>query len=817
MESPLPLLRQTVRRLLKFPGSTAIAIFAMALGIGSTAFMFAVLEGLFLRGLPFEDSENLVHLECNLLSEDIESMEVQQHDFEVWRRDQTSFEDLAGFTSGTMNLADGDVPDRLSGTWISANFLDLVGVEPAMGRGFGAEDAEPGAPDVVILAHHVWQQRYGGDPSVLGQTVRINAEPATLIGIMPEEFRFPVDQDAWMPLRLETRELPRGANDLRTLEVFGRLKAGKSIDQANVEMSLLASRLENEFPETNEGVGVIVQPYLEEFINAETRRLTGVMFAAVLLVLLIACLNVASLLIARVTQRQRELAIRSALGSSLRQAMTRVLAEAAVIASLGAVLGMVLAHQALAVFDQAIASQSPPFWVQFYIDGRTLAAVALFTFLASLIAGALPALQSARPDIGLVLSDSSRGSTSHRTTLANRSLVITQIAISAALLIGAALTVRSVLAAHSYDLVFDSEDLLVARAGLFGERYEDDEEKVAFFEQARRSLAEDPRVQSVAVSTVVPAETEIGAPSTRFERPGEEYDQPFQMPWARQVAASPGYFDALDVELLAGRDFAPSDSAEAPKVAIVNAGFAAREWPGENPVGKTVDLWMGEEAETEDATAGLVEVIGMVPDLRFSEFDDEDDQQGIYLPLAQVAPSFAWLIVETRGDPAAFAPELRQAVLAVDRDLPLYFVDTMNEVLEKTLFFPNLLWVLFGLFGLSALFLASVGLYGSTAFAVARRTQEMGVRLALGASGRDLMRMVLGQGLRQTLIGLSIGLVLGAGLSALLSSALFQVPVLDPVGFVAIPLLLIAVTITACALPALRASRVDPMESLRYD
>ncbi len=808
-------LRYAYRMLMKNPGSSAVAVIAMALGIGLTVSMYAIIDGVFLGGLPFEESERLMHLERNNLSRDVESMEVSRHDFEDWQKQQQSFEALAGFTSGTFNLADDGLPERYDGSWISPGFLDMLRVKPVIGRGFEPADAVLDAPPVLLLSHQVWQRRYAGSNEVVGQIVRLNSKPTTIIGVLPEGFNFPVTEELWMPLILETETLAR--EEGTTLEVFGRLRDGVSIDEAAVEMATIAQRLEQQYPETNEGVSAVVQPYLDEFIDDDTRVLLGVMFVAVLMVLLIACFNVANLLIGRAAVRTRELAIRSALGSGRARAIFQVLAEAGLLALLGAVFGIGLAHAGLKAFDRALAQTDPPFWMQFSVSGKVLLVTLAATIGAALVAGLIPAIQASRTNVGLVLSDTSRGSTSFRLGRISRAMVIAEVAISFALLVGAALTVRSVLAVNSYDLHFDPDHLLTARMGLFEGDYPEEQDWVAFYEQLQEKVASKAAVASAAIGTVVPTETEIGSGGTRFERPGEAYEKPWDMPFARWSVVSPNYWQTLGVELLAGRDFTTADREGAPAVVIVNEAFAQQEWPGENPIGQRVNVYLGEEKEAESDEAGWMEVIGVAPDLRFADFDNEEDQQGLYVPLAQNPVRFAWIIVETHGEPNSFVDPLRHTVLELDAGLPLYFVRSMNQVLDRTMFFPNMLWVLFTTFGAVAILLAALGLYGVVAFGVSQRIQEIGVRLAFGAQTHEILRMVLKQGMSKVAIGLVIGLALAAPLAWFLGSVLFQVEPADPVTFLVVPALLAGIAVLACLLPARRAATVDPLRALHYE
>ncbi len=808
-------LRYTFRKLARTPGSSAAAVIAMALGIALTTWMYAIIDGTVLRNLPYEEADRLLHLERNNLSRDIDSMEVTQHDFAAWSDQQQSFEGLAGFTFGTFNLADETLPERYDGAWISANFLDLLRVDPILGRRFKAEDEQVGAAPVILLGHHVWRKRYGSDPDVVGRVIRVNSELTTVVGVLEEGFLFPIRQDAWMPLILETHELQRGEGT--TLEVFGRLKDGVTLDAASGEIATIARRLEQEFPETNEGVGSVLQPYINEYVGDQTRMLLGVMMACVLLVLLIACFNVANLLIGRASKRGRELAIRSALGSSRWQTIVQVMSESAVVAFAGAAIGVAIAHFGLQLFDTALATTDPPFWFVFELSTRVLLVVIGVTVASALIAGIFPALQASRPNVGQVLQDTSRGSTSFRLGRVTRFLVIAEVAGSCALLLGAGLAVRSVLAQTSYDLRIATDHLMSARIGLFEGDYPEDSDRTLFWQRLRDKVASRAEVASAAIGTVMPADTRIGADGTRFERPGETYEGPRDMPFTRLSAVSPGYFETLGAEILAGRDFNSADDRDSTAVALVNEDFARKEWPGESPIGQRVNLWMGTEEEAENPAAGWLEVVGLVPNLRAAEFDNEDDQQGVYQPVAQSEVRFAWIIARTRNDPVAFANPLRSTVQEIDANLPLYYVRSMDKVLEETLFMNNLLGMMFSTFGAVALILACVGLYGVMAFAVTQRIQEMGVRMALGADRGDVFGLILRQGLGKVAVGLIPGIGLGALLGLALGSFLFQVKSGDPVTFVAVPAILLVVSVIACLLPARRASSVDPVEALHYE
>ena len=795
-----------------------MAVVAMALGIGLTAGMLAILDGLLLRGLPFDGAERLYDISNRRAASDTFAaggMAVSLHDYLDLRADQQSFEDLVPYYSGTVNLSDGAQPERHDGLWTTASFFSTLRVAPAMGRALHEADSAAGAAPVLVISHRLWQRRFGADPAILGRSVRANSVSATVVGVMPEGFHFPSIQDVWQPVPTYA-ERDRGDDRGPRVRILARLKDGVSPVGAAEELSGPGERLAECFPNLNEGLGIAVRPFMDSVVDRQTRRVVGLMLAAVLFVLLLACFNVSHLLIGRAALRSRELAIRTALGGRRRHAVAVTLVESATIAALGAALGLAFAYGGVRLFDRAMQSTAPPTWIEFYLSPGVFAWVALCTVSAALISAFVPAWQTSSLHVRSALVDGSRGS-GFRMGRAGRAMVVAQVAVSTALSVAAGLAVRGVVEAQTYAHAFDGEHLLSARLGLFEGDYPEDADLLDFYDRWRRSFGQRPDVERAAVGTVLPAEQQIGADMRPFERPGEHYADPGTRPLSRWVAISPEYFEVLGVEILEGRPFLEGDSGAAPSVAIVNRSFAAREWPGSSPLGRTVDFWMGEAEEAADPDAGQVRVVGVVPDLRFASFDNEDDQYGVYVPVAQFPSRFAWAIVRGRGDPKTLVEPLHRAVLDLDPNLPLYYVRTMDEVLDEAVYMPKVITSLFTLFGLASLIMACAGMYGLMAFAVSRRTREMGIRLALGADGPCLVRLILGQGLRQVLLGLSLGLPVGAALGFFLSSVFFQVGPLDPQTFLTVPLLLTIASLAACWLPAQRASRVDPVRVLAVD
>ena len=797
-------LKVGLRILRKNPGPSLFAVLALTLGIGLTVMMFSIVYGALLRGLPFDEPQELVHLERSNVERGIESMEVTIHDYTDWREQQRqSFTDLGAWYSGTVNVADGESPERYDGAFITPSTFALLGVRPVLGRSFMEEDRQTGAPMVMLIGHQLWQERYDGDPGVIGRTVRVNGEPGTIVGVMPEGFLFPFQQQVWVPLRLDPIALARGEGT--TLEVMGRLRPGVTIDRAMVEMSGIAQRLAAEYPQTNAGIAPIIQPFTEEFIGEEPTRLLYTMLGAVFLVLLIACANVANLLMSRAATRTKEVGIRTALGASKTRIVLQFLTEAFLLALAGAAAGLAIAWVGVRAFNSAIADTGPPFWIDIRID----AAAVLFTLglaaLAALVAGAIPALHAARANVNDILKDESRGSSSFRLGRFSKGIVVVEIALSCGLLIGAGLMTKSVTKLRTLDFGFPT-DVFTARVALMEADYPDSVARALFIEQLVPRLQQVPEIEALALSTALPG-LGSGGPNVRIE--GQDYDLEGELPWARGNSVSATYFETYGVRVQEGRSFTEQDRMESLPVAMVNQAFATRYFSDESAVGRRIRF--GREPD-----APWVTIVGVVPDM-FEKGLDDEVPEAVYTPLAQAPPRFFSITARTRGEPLAITQKVREAVVSIDGDLPIYFVRTLQSAIDQSYWFFSVFGALFMVFGAAALFLAGVGLYGVMATSVAQRTREMGVRMALGAQARDVLALIFRQGFVQIGIGLVLGLGLAVGVSNLLTIVLYEVDPRDPIVFVAIITFLIAAASLACFVPARRATRVDPNVALRSE
>lgn len=806
MEKILKDLRYGGRMLRKNPGIAAISVLAFTLGIGLTTTMFSIVYGALYRGLPFEEPEELLHIGRNNLPQDLDDVDMTIHDFADYREQQTAFEGVAAFSMRSSYLADSeDRPERYTGTFISANFLDLLGVRPLAGRGFREGEDSPDAAPVILLGYNVWRDRYGMNSDVIGRTVRLNGEAMTVIGIMPEGFEFPIDNHLWTPLRVNPLAVERGQGP--ALEAFGRLRDGVSMEQAQTQLSAIAQRLALEYPETNEGVGAIVKPYTTEFIGDEPVQLLHFMLLAVFLVLLIACANVANLLLSRAAVRTKEVAIRSALGASRSRVVVQLLAEAFTIAAVGGVLGLGVGWVGVQLFNRAIVDVNPPFWIDIKIDPVAVLFVMALVVVSSLVAGIVPALKASGANMNDVLKDESRGSSGLRIGKLSKGLVVAELALSFGLLVGAGLMIKSVVNASSIDFGFHTETVFTARLGLPAADYPDSLSQTQFYDRLEPLLEARYGAETVTLARTFPG---LGSIVSRFAVEGETYERDQDHPNTRWVRITPGYFETFGVRLREGRDFTRQDNGTSVPVAIVNQSFAAAFFPGESPLGRRVRLG---DSRSEQP---WLTIVGVAPDM-YLDGPENEEPAGLYVPFHQHPDEWVGIAIRTAGNPLAITAEVRDLVASVDANMPIYFIDTLENWIGQSSWFIRVFGTIFMIFGGVALFLASVGLYGVMSFSVQQRTKEMGVRMALGAQGTDVLRLIVRQGITQLTIGLVLGLGLAVALSRGMGILLFGVEPLDPTTFVAIILVLATTGLLASFIPARRATRVDPVMALRYE
>lgn len=801
-------LRYAGRMLFKNPGVSLMAVVALALGIGVTATMFSIVYGALMRGLPFEGGDRIMMVWRTELSQNASRMSVPVHDYLDWRGQQKSFESLAAYYQGTVNVTWSDRPERFDGAFITANGFAALGVQPFLGRGFREDEELPGGVMPVILSYHLWQDRFHGDREALGQTVKTNGETAQIVGVMPEGFLFPERDDIWVPLREDPVQLPRGGGTW--LNVYGRLREGVTLDQASTEFAGIAARLAGAYPDTNKGIGVSVEPFTKSAIGDDAAGILSSMLAVVSLVLLIACANVANLLLARAAVRTKEVGIRTALGAHRWRVVSQMVAEALALAVVGGALGAGLAWVGVTLFARAIVDTSPPFFLVFKVDAPILLFILGISMFAAVVAGGLPALKASRMDISGVLKDESRGSSGLTIGRMSKVLVVGEIAMSLALLVAAGLTARSITTLREFDYGFDPDAVFTARVGLFDAEFPDTLSRRSFYDELSRRIGAIPGVRSSSLATILPGGA--GANRSSFAVEGKSYPEDRDYPAAFNGLVTPGYFATVGVSVAAGRDFDEGDVAGSLPVALVNESFAKKFLPGQSALGARF------RPGTSGSSASWLTVVGVVPDLWMQGMQNaEASPAGYYVPLAQSDARFMSLLARGPSDPMSLSAEVRKAVESVNADTPIYFVDTVAGRIAENTWVYNVFGVLFMVFGFVALFLASIGLYAVMAFSVSRRTPEVGIRMALGAARGQVLGLILRQGIVQ----IGIGLVLGLGLALLVSRALkevlFQVSSADPFTFVVVPLVLAVTGILASLVPARRATRVDPMIALRSE
>lgn len=798
----------SLRSLRKEPASAVITSVTLALGIGLCTIAFSLVYGVFLRGLDVPMPERLFLIMESNPSRNQEWMWMNVHDFHDFREQQTSFEAIGHYSTGTVNLSGGGEPVRYNGGFVSANLFDLLQVRPFLGTTFRPEDDRAGAPLTILLGFEAWRTRYESDREIVGRSVLVNGEAATILGVMPEGFRFPQNQELWVAQRDTRAANPDRARSTQ-FQVIGRLRDGMSRDQAEREMTVIAARLAQEYPASNEGVTTRFRTFVEDDTGPELRAVFGAMQAATILVLLIAIANVANLLMTRATLRTKEAAVRTALGASRFRVVLPFFAETLVLATAGAIIGLGIAYTGITLFDGATQDVGKPYYMVFRIDLPVLGFVAGITGLTALIAGAAPAFQVLKTDVQSTLKDESRGSGALGGRL-TKVLVVAEIALSCALLIGAGLMVKSIVKVRTFEYPFTTENILTARVGLFEAEYPDSGARRTFFRELQRRLEALPGVDAVTLTTSLP----LQSGGSRIAIEGQVYAKEQDYPDARSANIAPGYFPTFGVKVLSGRDFTENDDAASLPVAMVNQAFVTRFFPDRDPLGRRFAEQWG-----RDSLSAWRTIVGVVPDLRMEGFDvDETHPSGYYVPLAQRDPRFVSLALRTSGtEPLTLTPAVRQAVTALNPNLPIYNVDSMEGVIRQETWFYYVFGTLFIAFGAAALFMATVGLYGVLSFSVSRRTREMGIRMALGATGRDVIRLVLHQGGKQIAVGLGLGLLLAFGVTRVIGLLMFEVTPQDPPVFTGVVLTIAAVGLLASLVPARRATRTHPTAALRYE
>lgn len=813
MSDLLSHVRYALRMLVRRPGLSLSAVTAIGLGIGLTTTMFSIVYAGVIKGLPYEEADRLVALFRNRPAQGVQFMGVSIHDFEDWRRQQTSFEDIAAYYAETVNVGGTEGrPIRYLGNYASAHIFDVLRVRPVLGRTFRPEEDHPSTPPVMILSYRAWQDRFNGDPSVIGRVVRANARPTTIVGVMPERFGFPGPVDAWLPLRIDPLAFPRSGGpklEGTQLNAVARLEDGVTLEQAQAEMSAIAGRLASEYPESNQGIGITAMRQADTFIGPEAAGMLYTMLAAVFGVLLIACANVANLLLARGVDRSKEIAIRSALGSGRGRIIGLLLVETLALTTLGAAVGLVIARIGTAAFNAGFATQEMPPWFVIGLEPAVLAFVIGLTLVATVLAGIIPAVRASRPNVAEIMNDESRGSSGRRLGRISRGLVVAQLAVSCSLLVAAGLMIRTVVNVTAFDYGFDTANIFTARVGLFENDYPTPEAQLRFYEGLHDRLEGRPGLRAAAFTSDLPGRGTSQMQPLSVD--GVAYATGEDHPLARRVVITPDYFDVVGVRPVSGRGFSRADGADGEPVAIVNERFVSLFFPVQDPLGARIRLGPDD--------APWRRIVGVVPDLHLGGAIGAINprHEGVYIPLAQNVINFMSLVVRTEQAPASYAATIQDDVNRIDGALPLYWVRSLSDQYSLDTWFYRAFGSLFVAFGLAALAMATIGLYGVMAFAASSRTREIGVRMALGADRRNVLLLILRQGAWQVGMGLAVGVGLAALLARALGLLLFNVRPWDPTIFAAVVAALALAGLVACLIPAGRATRTDPVNALRYD
>ena len=794
------------RMLARDPGFTAVMVIALALGIGVNTTVFTLVNAVLFRGLPFERADRIMYLTSSEPSKNRTDLDVSYPDFQDWRSQTRTFQGLAAFTGTGMVVSDSSAaPERYYGYRLTTNTFSLVGQKPLLGRDFLPEEDRPGAAPVCIIGYTLWESRFGRDPHVLGRTVRINEAPATIVGVMPKGMKFPVNGEMWMPL-VPSAESAKREN--RDFNVVGRLADGVPLQKARMEFEAIAQRLEKAYPKSNQGIHSRIIPYNDEFNGEQIRLVFLALLGAVGFVLLIACANVANLLLARSLGRSREISIRTALGAGRWRVIRQLLVESVLVGVLGGAVGWLIAMWGVHLFDLATADVGKPYWIVFRMDFTVFAYLAAICLITGILFGLAPALQLSRADLSSTLKEGGRGSSGGaRVRYLSGALVVTEVALSIVLLVGAGLMIRSFLNMYGMTSRFPADRILTMRLNLPKSKYPDDPARVRFYDSLEQRLAAVAGVESAVLTTSLPA---TGSGRWKVEMEGKPAVEEEKLPLVAAVWTSPGYLAAIGVPVLRGRGLDRSDGLPGKEAAIVNQRFAAKYWPGEDPLGKRIRVhWDGERS--------WATVVGINQDFQQTHPEASEVEPLIYLPLRMKPDSGYTIMARTGAAPKALTSGIRKAIQEMDSDLPVYDVRTLDEQFERQRWPFRVFGTLFTVFALIALLLSSVGLYATMAYSVTRRTREIGVRMAMGASSGSVLRMVLTQGLRQLAIGLVLGLAAAFGMARVLKSLLVRVTPTDPATFVIISAVLIAVGILACWMPSRAAMKVDPMVALRYE
>ncbi len=802
------------------PALSVLAVVALAIGIGLTTSMFSVANGILFKGESYEYFDRLMHLDPIASDTGEKKYGLPFDVIEQMNRDAKTFEGFSGWTFGTVNLSGNGLPERYDGAFISSNFLDLLGVKPHLGYSFSdpAVDSRNGAQRVILIGYDVWKHRYYGDPKIIGKSVRVNGVDAIITGVMPRDFNFPLNQELWLPIE-QTPTNSKG----KTGKAFGRIKKDASKDEAEAELASMMEKISSSEDDIEKmaKVSLGIKPFSRQFMSKKMIMEILLGLITGIFVLLIACANVANLLLARSTLRAKEMAVRSALGATRFKIIRQLLVESLILATLGAIGGLILASWGVDYLWSTMQKMELPYWMNFQIDGNVVLFVIIITLLSGIISGIAPAWEASRTNVMNMLKDASATSSGFSIRRFSKFLAVVQIAISCALLIGAGLTIKTLVNLKYTEVGFDPEKLLTVRMGLFPADYPDNESRQAFYKKLVINLRHQTGVEAAAMTNWIFQTNKEWMDEESCAIEGKDYASEQDLTAVVRTSVSSTFLTDLDIPLVDGKYFCLLNEEEKKEnVVIVNESFAKKMWPGQSAIGKRLKFDNEMHGMTHEMNDDWLKVAGVIKDFKITGHDSHlrSDVDDIILePFWQEKDlAFATVVVRTYGDPKAAITKVRQQVQAIDPHLPIYFAKTMNEYFYDSSYYYRLLAGLFTVFGAMALFLASVGIYGVMSFSITQRTREIGIRMALGAKKKSILNLILKQGALQVFTGLVIGIPMAFGLANMLKYWLYGVKPNDLPTFAAVIICLASVALLACFLPARRATKVHPMDALRY-
>lgn len=798
MDTFLKDIRYGIRGLLKRPTFTVIAVITLGLGIGANSAIFSVINAVLLRPLAYNEPDRLLSFRFNQSAPDLADVEAQTR----------ALSKVGGQVVQPLDYIAGNEPIQFQIGLVTGGFFETLGVQAELGRFITADDDKPGGPYVAVLSHELWGHRFGGDQQIVGKTIRLSGNPYTIIGVMPAPFAAPqINTDAWAPVHV-TSPLAANFRGVHFLRSYGRLAPGVSLEQARAEMQLIDKNLAAQYPEDNKNRNTVLVP-LHERVVGESRRALVVLFAAVSLVLLIACANFANLLLARAAEREREFVIRAALGAARWRLIRQLLTESLLVSFAGGLVAVLLAIWGTSVLV-ALKPDNLPRLQEIGVDGRALGFTLGLSLLTGVIFGLLPALTASRSGVNEVLKEGGRAATAGGARQRLRStFVVVELAVALILLVGAGLLIKSFWKLRAVEPGFQTDRLLTMRVELPEARYKDVEKQTRFRTQALETINSLPGVKAAMVSELPLSGDSL---DHDFLIEGRQPIAPGDEPSLESRSIMGDYFNAMKIPLRAGRDFGPQDFVDkAPLVGVANEAMVRQHFPNEDPLNKRV-RW------ARDSAVHWITIVGVVGDVKHFGLD-LPEQPGLYSPYTQTNAWKRWmtLVVRTQSEPAAMSPAVKEQIWKADPQLPITKVHTMSEVAAESFAARSFNMFLLVLFATLALILAAVGIYGVMSYAVTQRTQEIGIRMALGAQTLDVLKLILRNGMALTLIGVAIGLSGAVALTRLLTTLLFGVTPTDTLTLAMVSLVLIFVALLACYLPARRATKVDPLIALRYE